>query len=276
MGKRICFSTYEDWEIAFKSLDSESCKELILAVFNYGLRKELKELSPMAQLAMNLIKPLMDRDWEKYEKIVERNKANSINAGRPRKSKEIENNPLDFLDFQNNRKKSTGTQSDPIINNKIINNEIKDKDIIESNDSLSVSTDSEKKISYQEVVDFYNNSVAGKNIPQCVKLTEKRKQAIKARITEFGIEKVYEAITKAANSSFCNGANNRNWKADFDFIFNSNKMANILEGRYDDEKGRYGNNGHSYERNAREVGEKVLGDIFAEIEERERAEGASH
>lgn len=235
MSKRICFSTYEDWEVAFKSLDAESCKELILAVFNYGLRKEIKELSPMAQLAMNLIKPIMDRDWDKYEKIVERNKTNSKNAGRPKKSKEIENNPLDFLDFQNNQTESTGTQSDQIINNKIINKEIINKNNIESNDSLSVVADSEGKISYVEIINFYNNSMKGKNIPQCIKLTDKRKQAIKARVIQFGKEKVFEAITKVANSSFCNGNNQRNWKADFDFVFNSNKMTNILEGRYDNE-----------------------------------------
>ena len=162
-----------------------------------------------------------------------------------------------------------------IINKKEERINKKEEDNIESNDSLSVGADSENKISYKEVVTFYNNSVKGKNIPQCIKLTEKRKQAIKARITEFGIEKVYEAITRAANSSFCNGANKNNWKADFDFIFNSNKMTNILEGKYDDENGKYGNNGNSYEQSARQVGEKVLGDIFAEIEERERTQGTA-
>jgi hypothetical protein len=270
MSKRICFPTYEDWEVAFRSLDAESCKELILAVFDYGLRKELRELSPMAKFAMDMIKPLMDRDWEKYEKILARNKANSKNAGRPKKSTGIENNPLDLSGFENNPVGAKKIESEPIINNKIVNNEIVNKDNIESYDSLS-----EEKVSYNEIVSFYNNSMAGRNIPQCVKLTDKRKQAIKARLAEFGKDKVFEAITKAASSAFCNGSNDRNWKADFDFIFNTNKMASILEGKYDDKNGRYGNNGNSNEQSARKVGEKVLGDIFAEIEERQRLEGTA-
>ena len=275
MNKRICFNTYEDWQGIFNKLDSDSCKELLMAVFSYGLKKEIPELSFAADLAFTSIKPLMDRDWGKYEKIVERNKINSKNAGRPKKSKEIENNPLDFLDSQNNRNEPTGTQSGPIINNNIINNEIINKDNIESKDSLSINIDSEDKISYVEIVDFYNKSVRGSNISQCAKLTEKRKQAIKARVIEYGKDRVFEAITKVVKSSFCNGKNNRNWKADFDFIFNSNKMANILEGRYDNEINNYGNNGNSNERNAREVGESALRDIFAEMEERRRIEGVS-
>ena len=124
MSKRICFPTYEDWEVAFKSLDAESCKELILAVFDYGLRREIKELSPMAQFAMNMIKPLMDRDWEKYEKLVIRNKTNSKNAGRPKKSSGIEKNPVDLFGIESNPVGATETQSESIINNNIINSKI--------------------------------------------------------------------------------------------------------------------------------------------------------
>ena len=151
-----------------------------------------------------------------------------------------------------------------------------EKDIIieESEDSLSVATDS-ANVNYIEFIAFYNQSVEGRNMPQCVKLTEKRKAAIRARLNEFGKEKVFEAITKCAQSNFCNGQNNRNWRADFDFVFNANKMTCILEGKYDNEVMSYGNNGNSNEQNARSVGEKVLGDIFAEIEGRERTERAT-
>ena len=128
MSKRICFNTYEDWKGVFEKLDADSCKELIMAVFSYGLTKEVPKMSFVADLAFTSIKPLMDRDWEKFEKIVERNKSNSKNAGRKPKetktTKDIPNNPVDFLDFQENSVDNLEIQTPQIINNKIINKEI--------------------------------------------------------------------------------------------------------------------------------------------------------
>lgn len=274
--KRDSYIFYRNWWEIFRKLPDELRLEVYDNIMQYAFDNILGEVSVIAEGFVGMAKPLLDKDRAKYEAICERNKNNGRKGGRPKtqeKPSDNPENPLGSLGYDSETQiNPEKPYNDKVINDKVIN----DKDNnIESKDSLSVGSDSEDKISYKEVVDFYNKSVKGRNIPQCVKLTEKRKQAIKARITEFGIEKVYEAITKAANSSFCNGANNRNWKADFDFIFNSNKMANILEGRYDDEKGRYGNNGNSYEQSARQVGEKVLGDIFAEIEERERTQGTA-
>jgi len=85
----------------------------------------------------------------------------------------------------------------------------------------------------RKVFDFYNQSVVNTKLPKCIKLTEKRKKSIEARIKDFGIEKVYEAITKVTTSNFCNGGGNRGWKADIDFIINPNSFVKILEGKYD-------------------------------------------
>lgn len=84
----------------------------------------------MAQIAMNMIKPLMDRDWEKYEKIVKRNQINSKKAGRPKKSNETQNNPVDFSGLNSIPVDSSEIQSEPIINNNIINNEIRDNSTV--------------------------------------------------------------------------------------------------------------------------------------------------
>lgn len=157
------------------------------------------------------------------------------------------------------------------IKDKSIKNEI--ERIIESEDSLSVDSDSEEKVNFTNIVAFYNNTVNGKNMPHCVKLTEKRKAAIRARLKEYGINKVYEAIQRCAASSFCNGHNERNWKADFDFVFNANKMARILEGKYDDETPLYGNNRKDNDQRAQQQGELAFASTLAEIEERRRTEG---
>ena len=97
------------------------------------------------------------------------------------------------------------------------------------------SLDSDNNASVcEDIVRFYNDTVRKTSVSKCVAITEKRKHAIKLRIKEFGIDKVKEAITIVASSSFCNGHNDRNWIADFDFVFNANKMTKILEGKFTD------------------------------------------
>ena len=268
MSNRVCFNTYADWQGVFNKLDCETCKELLMAVFKYGLEREVSELSFVADLAFTSIKPLMDRDWEKYNKIVRRNQINSKNAGRKPKNQEKPTKSLDKINNPKNPLDYLEIQTPQIINNKIINNKIQDKNnIIESKDSLSPNGDSKEQINYSEILEFYNSKAKQCNITRCEKLTDKRKSAIRARVKEFGKEKVLEAITKVANSSFCNGHNTKNWRANFDFVFNANKIVCILEGKYDNYN-QYGNNSHSNQEAARAAGEHALGDIFTEIEQR--------
>lgn len=117
MEERICFLVYKDWEDAFSELDDKTFRELMTSIFRYGFRREESVLSPMARLAMRLVKPVMERDWQKFDSIKERNKKNSVNAGRKKKSEEeSENpkNPVDKLDFQ----KNPMDKLDSIYNNK--------------------------------------------------------------------------------------------------------------------------------------------------------------
>jgi len=119
MNERICFNTYGDWEGTFRKLDADSCKELLMAVFSYGLRRELPEMSFAADLGFEAIRPLLDRDWEKYEGRCNRNKSNGTKGGRP-KTQNNPKNPVGFSETQNEE----SVISKPIINKK---QEIKNK-----------------------------------------------------------------------------------------------------------------------------------------------------
>lgn len=92
---------------------------------------------------------------------------------------------------------------------------------------------SESKIDYKGIVDFYNATVSNCKVSTCTKITDKRKRLINARLKQFSLDEVKQAIKKAAASDFCNGANDRNWCADFDFVFSQEKMTLLLEGKYD-------------------------------------------
>jgi len=83
---------------------------------------------------------------------------------------------------------------------------------------------------YNEIFIFYNEN--RNKLPECKKITDKRKTLIKARINEYDLETVKSVITSAGKSNFLAGENDRKWIADFDFIFTQSKFLSILEGKY--------------------------------------------
>lgn len=101
----------------------------------------------------------------------------------------------------------------------------------------SGSVEVEAKAPCQAIVDSYNQICA--QLPQVRMTTSKRKQAIKTRITEDAARKSLrwwqEYFTYVAGIPFLCGANEREWKADFDWITNESNMARIIEGRYESE-----------------------------------------
>lgn len=91
-----------------------------------------------------------------------------------------------------------------------------------------------KEENRNKIVEIYNTYCV--NLPQVKKLTEKRNKAIDNFLKEFSTEQ-FEEICKIANvSNFLIGNNDRNWKADFDFIMRTDKATAILEGKYSQNK----------------------------------------
>lgn len=86
----------------------------------------------------------------------------------------------------------------------------------------------------ESVVDFFNKTMASAVIPKIRGSSGKRKTAIQARIREHGIDAVYEMITIASKSDFLNGKNNRNWVANFDWLFLPTNFQKVIEGNYND------------------------------------------
>lgn len=78
------------------------------------------------------------------------------------------------------------------------------------------------------------NRICG-SYPHLVKITEKRKQAIRARLnTGYTIEDFVKVFELAEESQFLRGKNDRNWSANFDWLINDQNMAKVLEGKYKD------------------------------------------
>lgn len=278
MSKRVGFMVYNDWREVLNDFDDKLYRELMEAIFDLGLENKETAKSPLVKVAMKLIKPQILRDWKKYEERCNRNKLNGLQGGRPKTQINPENpvglqkSQITHSVFSVSEKPNEPTGEEKIKNKKEeIKNEI--EKILESEDSLSVATDSNETIFYQEILDYYNKCADRCNLIKCVRLTEKRKAAIRARIKEYKAETIFEVIRKCAESSFCNGHNDRNWRADFDFVFNANKMARILEGKYDNNNNSYGTNRNDNSQRAQQQGELAFANTIAEIEERRRTEG---
>ena len=108
-------------------------------------------------------------------------------------------------------------------------------DKISSNDSLAIAspipTENKKEV-FNNFLNIYNEECT--NLPKCLKITEKRKVAVNKCLKEKINEEVFREICiKANQSNFLIGENDRNWKADFDFVTRSDKAMQILEGKYE-------------------------------------------
>ena len=109
--------------------------------------------------------------------------------------------------------------------------ERKEEDIYSfSNEKPSVAP-SEEQI-FATIRELFN-SVCG-SYPRLVKMSEKRKKAVRARLrTGYTLEDFKTLFEKAEASDFLKGKNDRNWNADFDWLIYDSNMAKTLEGKYD-------------------------------------------
>lgn len=92
-------------------------------------------------------------------------------------------------------------------------------------------------VDFGEITELFNKICI--SFPKITKLSDKRKQAIRARINAgYKLEDFRNLFTKAEASDFLKGANDRNWSADFDWMVKDSSMAKILDGNYDNNKVR--------------------------------------
>lgn len=69
-------------------------------------------------------------------------------------------------------------------------------------------------------------------VPKIIKLTDKRRKTLNARLQEHGLSGWQSALAAIERSNFLCGGNDRGWKADFDWLVNQNNFLKVLEGKY--------------------------------------------
>ena len=257
---------YRRWAKIASQMDDELRLIFFDAINAYILDGSVpSEDSPIYWVFLLMLEQLK-ADAEKYESISEKRKE-SIKK-RWEKSKKTDTN--EYKDIQNIQMYSNDTDNDNDNINGNVNGNDKDNgnistlsgtmdsllsspivedNIIESKASTSSDDDATLVMTPQEgggkrvkdysenVMRFWNHTmISPVAIPTIAKMTPKRKTVVNARVKEFGINAVYQAISKAAESSFLNGGGSKGFIADFDWVFRPNNFPKVLEGNYDDVK----------------------------------------
>lgn len=87
------------------------------------------------------------------------------------------------------------------------------------------------RIDYIAVMNDFNARFAGR-LPSVSRMTDARRAAVRARIAECGPDSVTAVFDAIAASPFLCGQNDRNWRADFDWVFRPRNYVKILENNY--------------------------------------------
>lgn len=78
----------------------------------------------------------------------------------------------------------------------------------------------------------YNELAQRVGLPQAAKFTPGREKAIRARLREYGSDGWLKALSMIERSKFLRGTNDRNWRADLDFVVQASSFTKLIEGRY--------------------------------------------
>ena len=88
-------------------------------------------------------------------------------------------------------------------------------------------------VDYEGIVRAWNVAAMGR-LPVVSVMSEARRAALRARCAEHGEEAVLEVIRRACRSRFLCGGNDRDWRADFDWVMRPRNFVKIMEGNYDE------------------------------------------
>jgi hypothetical protein len=246
------------WFDAVKTLTNEDAGILFKAIFEYAKSGNKPDvLPPVLAFPFNLFVSSFDIEQSKADEVSEKRRR-AINKRWGKVSDSIQMNTNEYTCIQkiqmntsdtnvykrekeNEKKQKTPNVFSPTPPISLPKEKDKEKEKAErplpasysdagqSPRNVSVSTPTK-----QQIIQFWNNTMTGKVIPTIKGLAHTRETWFKARLLEYGVDAVYEVITKAAASSFLNGKNNRGFVASFDWVFRPNNFPKVLEGNYDD------------------------------------------
>lgn len=219
---RESFVFYGSYFEAITELDETMQVHLFKAICEYALYDKLPDISGTEKAFFALIKPTLDANNQRY--------VNGKKGGRPAKSKTKK--PMDIENIENQK---------PTVIENIENQKPNENDNVNENDNDNVN---EKEIEpnkpalsqpsinqVETVVGLYHEIC--KSYPKIKSISEARRKAVRARLRTYGLGEFRTVFSKAEESDFLKGKNERNWSATFDWIIKDSSFTKILDGNYD-------------------------------------------
>ena len=110
-----------------------------------------------------------------------------------------------------------------------------EEDIEEDTEGYVEPTKVVSSTKVQPVIEKWNSLGLQKLIS--IKSGTTRYKLLQARLKDYGLDKVLEAIDNINNSSFLKGQNNKGWTISFEWLIKPNNFIKVLEGNYKDKEG---------------------------------------
>lgn len=123
---------------------------------------------------------------------------------------------------------NTDVNANKVNNVNNVSGVVKDK-----NKEERIKNKNKENIDYMSFVEQYNKICV--SLPKVQSITQARKSAIRARISEYPVQVILEVFNRAENSDFLSGRKG-NWRANFDWLMKPANFAKVLEGNYNDKK----------------------------------------
>ena len=149
-----------------------------------------------------------------------------------------------------------------------------DIDSIESLSSDGPMTGENEEINFLAFMEFFNGTMHQHNaqIPTITGITAKRRGMLNARLKEHGKEALRKAVINAATAPFLNGASDKPFVANFDWIFRPLNFVKVLEGNFNHQiinsnivsHGTDNNNGYRSRQDMLEGTARIMSELRAE------------
>lgn len=90
-------------------------------------------------------------------------------------------------------------------------------------------------LDYGQIQKRWNDLARQHGLPICEVMTDRRRAAIRARFNEYDLDAIHRAIDAVFVSPLCLGRK-KDWRADFDFVFQAKSFDRLVQGSYSDDR----------------------------------------
>lgn len=218
------FTFFRNYYDIVDNLPEDQKKEMLVAIVDYVFNDKEPSFDGVLLAVFNAIR--MGLDTSKNRAGNARNRGEKPSQNQKQIKTKSKQNQKEIKTKSNENQKSSSDLSYSYSNS--YSNSLS----ILENKGVGEETFSNAQIE-KVVVDNWNKI----GLSHVQSLSKSRKDKIRLRVKEQGLERVLEAFRRVEQSSFLMGDNKQGWKCTFDWLFaNDSNIVKVLEGNYDDRK----------------------------------------